>query len=169
MAGADHLVIVDDDIDWLINLEKPVPDPDWRSHLLPPAEGLSDRHGKYVLEEIPPGGRLGGRLHLYARANLRPNVVGDWSTGLIYTDYADRSYPVVRCNGPHESDHTNTIERTVIVTQPHVHLLTERYQRLRRPKLSGYATPTDAYSTLEEAVEHLASLVNLHPVDRLFL
>jgi hypothetical protein len=162
-------IIVQGGIDWLVRVEKPVPDGSWRSKLLPPTSSDLDRRSRIDLGELPEGGPLGGTLHLYARENLNPAVTGDWSVGLIYTDYADNTYPVIRCNGPHPTDHVNRIERTVISRRPHVHLLTERYQRIHRPNPSGYAEATDAFSTIADAVEYLASLANLQPAGRLFL
>lgn len=162
-------ILVDSDIDWLIAVEKEVGEADWRSQLLPLAAGSLYRSGRYDLGDLPDAAPLGGALHLYGRQNLNPQVVGDWSVGLIYTDYAGHSYRVIRCNGPHLSPHVNKIEGDVIQGQAHVHRLTQRYQELRRAKSDGYAEATAAYSDIEGALEHLAGLINLQPRDRMFL
>jgi hypothetical protein len=109
-----------------------------------------------------------GYLHVYAREGLH-RASEDWSTGLVYTDYAGHSYRVIRCNSAHLEDHVNRIERTVIVRHTHVHTLTERYQRHRRASGDGFAEPTSAFSNLPEAIDHLAMLSNLQPAGRLFL
>jgi len=162
-------VIVEADIEWLITLPKYIEATDWRDSLLPPTPGPLYRRGRLDLGDLPAGAPLGGTLHVYTRQNLSTNVTGDWSVGLVYTDYGNRSYPVIRCNGPHASDHPNRIEGTVIVRTPHIHRLTERYQRLRRAKPDGFAEPTDAYSTIDEALEHMITLANLQPSGMLFL
>jgi hypothetical protein len=168
MADRGPPVIVQADIDWLVQVEKPVHDAGWRSRLLPPGRGLADERGRVDLGELPEGEPLGGWLHLYSRRNLR-HTGGDWSVGLVYTDYADNSYQVIRCNGPHLTVHENRIEGNRIVGRPHVHRLTERYLRHRGAKPDGYAEPSQAFSAIDEAVEHLATLVNLQPVERMFL
>lgn len=162
-------ILVDRDIGWLMTVPKPISDSNWRRRLLPPPEGRIDCRGRLDLDDLPDGGPLGGSLHVYSRRNLREEVSGDWSVGLVYTDYAGNSYRVVRCNGPHQTPHTNRIEGQHIVATPHVHFLTERYQRHRRASPDGYAEATDAYSTIEESLDHLATLVNLVPSGILFL
>jgi hypothetical protein len=61
------------------------------------------------------------------------------------------------------------IEKTVIVRTAYVHRLTERYQRLQPPKPDGFAEETSAYSSVGEAVDVLAALINLEPVGIMFL
>jgi hypothetical protein len=164
-----HQVLADSDIAWLLAVPKYITDLSWRTKLLPPALGPLDRRGRLDLGDLPPGGPVGGTLLLYARENLRVGVDGDWSVGLAYTDYAGRSYRVLRCNGPHPTEHTNVIEGEHIVRTPHIHRLTERYQRLTPPRPDGYAMPSTEYSTPAEALTHIVGLVNLQPSGILFL
>lgn len=162
-------VIVDADISWLLALPKPISDQNWRDRLVPPGPTDLVGRGRFDLDDLPAGSPLGGTLHLYSRQNLDPSVVGDWSVGLVYTDYAGNSYRVLRCNGPHPTDHVNRIEGDVIVRQPHIHRLTERYQGLARGKPDGYAEVATEYSTLDEAVGVIVEAVNLTPSGLLFL
>lgn len=166
---SDQPVLDEPTIDYLLSVPKPIADANWRNTLVPPVAGRLDHRGRFDLADLPATGPVRGSLHLYSRQNLNPAVAGDWSVGMVFTDYADRSYRVIRCNGPHPSDHRNTIEGDLIVATAHVHRLTERYQRLARPRPDGYAEPTTAYHSIETAVEHLASLVNLQAVGTLFL
>ena len=162
-------VLTDETIEFLLAVAKPVSDPEWRETLLPVLTDSYTLSGRLDLDDLPSTGAVRGHLHLYSRQNLNPVVAGDWSVGLVYTDYANRSYRVLRCNGPHPTDHSNAMEKTIIVRTPHIHHLTERYQRLRPPRPDGFASETSDYTTIEEAVEVLAKLINLQPVGILFL
>jgi hypothetical protein len=161
-------VIADTDIAQLLAVPKMVADIEWRSALLPPSNDGHVRSSRLDLGEVPAEIPLRGYLHVYAREGLH-RASEDWSTGLVYTDYAGHSYRVIRCNSAHLEDHVNRIERTVIVRHTHVHTLTERYQRHRRASGDGFAEPTSAFSNLPEAIDHLAMLSNLQPAGRLFL
>jgi hypothetical protein len=163
-------ILSDDDIAWLLEIPKLLGDGTWRQRLVPRggSGNVVDRRSRIELEDIPDGGRLGGRFHVYARENLSAVVLGDWSVGLVYADYSEpeRSYPVIRCNGPHPSPHPNVIEGDTIIRHAHVHYLTERYQRIRKP--DGFAEPTTAYTTMQGALDHLVSLANLQASGMLF-
>lgn len=161
-------VIAHADIAWLIGVEKVVPEPErWRERLAPnPAHPLFPS-ARLDLEDVPPG-RVRGKLHLYARIS-KNGTPGDWSCGLVYTPYESRfSYPLIRCNGPHPTPHVNRIEGTRFINTPHIHFLTERYQRAGNLK-SGYAVPTDSYDTLDGALTTLKDMTNLVAADALFL
>lgn len=169
MSG-NQPILPDADISLLLSLQKPVEDEDWRGRLFPPGEvTLTDFRARVDLGDLPSSSPMRGRMHLYSRRNLDPAVHGDWSVGLVYTDYAEHSYRVLRCNGPHPTPHTNRLENVTFTALPHIHRLTERYQAHKRTKGDGYAEPTDAYSSMEGALEHLATLVNLTAAGRLFL
>ena len=154
-------VIHQTDIDWLMAVAKPVPDLGWRSRLLPLTTTPMSRVRTLALGELPEGQPLGGYLSIYCREG-KAFAPGDWSTGLIYTDYDERSYPVLRCNGAHQTVHTNALEGDSFIGVRHIHFLTQRYQEAGILN-SGYAEPTDAYTTLEGALDHLADLANLTP------
>lgn len=160
-----EVLLSDADVDHILTTPKFVTDSSWRSKLLPPKTTLTDHRSKLELGELT--GPVRGKIHLYSRQNLNPVVTGDWSVGLIFPDYADRSFRVLRCNGPHPTDHRNTIEGTVIVRTTHIHRLTERYQLIGKP--DGLAEPTDRYSTIETAAEVLAELINLRVEGQLFV
>ncbi len=159
------VLLSDEDVALILATPKVIADSGWRGKLLPPKTTLLDLRAKLELGELT--GPVRGRIHLYSRQNLNPLVTGDWSVGLVFTDYADRTFRVLRCNGPHPSDHRNTIEGSMIIRTAHIHRLTERYQSIGRP--DGFAEPTDRYSTITAAVEVLAELIHLHVDGRLFV
>jgi len=161
-------VLEESTIQYLLTVPKPVSDPTWQSKLLPPAEGNLDLRGRFDLADLPSTSPIRGRLHLYSRQNLNPAVTGDWSVGLVFTDYAERSYRILRCNGPHQSDHRNAIEGDLIVRSAHVHRLTERYQRLKPPRPDGYAEVTEEFDSIASALKFLADSINLQPEGILF-
>ncbi len=163
-------ILVEAEIEYLRDVPKPIHDARWRSKLLPPSSSSrpenagSDVRGRFQLNDLPNKGLLQGKLHLYYRRSLQVEETGDWSVGLIYTNIESYSYPVIRCNGPHLSIHTNRIESNHIPSgSTHIHYLTERYQRLKRPKPDGYAEVTNAYVNADDAVTQLIDLVNLKP------
>ena len=162
-------VLEEGEIAYLLQVPKPVDDPNWRVALVPPQAASYDLRGRLDLGDLPAVAPIRGSIHLYSRQNLNPKITGDWSVGLIFTDYADRSYRVIRCNGAHPSDHRNSIEGDLIVRTPHVHRLTERYQKLNPPRPDGFAEPTDAYDSVATAIDFLAETINLQPVGMLFL
>jgi hypothetical protein len=158
-------LLSDEDVATILSVPKFVVDPAWRSKLLPPKATAIDHRGRLDFEDLT--GPVRGKLHAYSRQNLNLEVVGDWSVGLIFTDYADRSYRVLRCNGPHPSDHKNTIEGSTIVRHAHIHRLTERYQLRGKP--DGYAEPTDRYSNIHDAINVFAEMINLQVEGQLFV
>lgn len=159
----------EDTISYLLDIPKPVSDAAWRSQLLPPTKGEVVGRGRFDLDDLPPTGPIRGRLHLYSRRSLFRAATGDWSVGLVFADYAGRSYRLLRCNGPHTANHRNLIERDRIVRSAHVHRLTERYQLLDPPRPDGYAEATDDFDSLESALDYLAAAINLQPEGRLWL
>jgi hypothetical protein len=154
------------DIDHLVSAPKPVADIHWRQKLLPPRKERVFRQSTFELGDTPLG-PLRGSLHIYSRWNLRDDP-DDWSIGLVYTDLLGNTYRLVRCNGPHPHPHRNHLENESFSRSPHVHQLTERYL-ISRWDGDQYATPTSAFSTPENALDHLATLASLEPVGTLFL
>jgi hypothetical protein len=88
-------------------------------------------------------------MYIYTRTSIvDPD---DFSVGLVFEDLAGNRYPFVRCNGPSPQPHINRWprRRSISVT-PHVHHLTEYYQRraAERPGQvgpDGFAVPTRLY------------------------
>jgi hypothetical protein len=104
-----------------------------------------------------------GELHVYARQGTSP---GDFSTGLILYDLDGDPLRIIRMNGPHSNPHVNRFpKRLTFPVTPHVHYLTERYQRERQAKgkvgPDGYALCTTAYSDIRGALMALARRTNL--------
>ena len=152
-------IITEPDIAYLLGVRKVIGRAGWRVELLGREEG-SDIRGSLSLGELPAGALLRGTFHLYSRQNPRA-LTDDWSTGLIFTDLYGHSYPMIRCNGPHGTPHTNYIERTKILLTPHIHKLTERYQQSNRYAIDGYAETTNEYSNINEAIDTLVDLANI--------
>jgi hypothetical protein len=74
----------------------------------------------------------------------------------------------MRLNGPHPNPHRNYLPRRVrLPVRPHVHYLTERYQRehLSRPYIAidGFALPTTAYGNVRGAMGALARRAHIVP------
>lgn len=87
---------------------------------------------------------------LYLRQNLK--IENDFSCGLVLVKDGT-TYPIVRYNGSAHV-HENPIESERFEFQCHIHKTTERYASSRY-KLDHYASQTDTYSTLDEALTQL--------------
>lgn len=152
-------VLSDATVQRLLAHPKPISDPDWARELERGSSEPMCTQARFDLREIETG-PIRGSLHLYMRQG-RSGAEGDWSVGLIFTPIGTvRHYPLLRCNGPHETVHTNTIEGTSIIRTPHIHLLTERYQLIGKVN-SGYAEPTDRFTTVREALGTLQEMGHL--------
>jgi hypothetical protein len=158
------------EIEYLFELPKPIENPKWRSDLLanPRVRG-ANRNSEMSLVDLNFG-LVRGNLKLFVRQSLR--IPDDFSVGIAYTDLTGKaSCRLIRCNGPHPQAHTNSLDpgRLRFFDTPHVHTLTETY--LQSPIHEGehHAEPTDAYEDVQGALEHLAQLANLQPVNRLWL
>lgn len=88
---------------------------------------------------------------LYLRQNLK--IENDFSCGLVLVKDGT-TYPIVRYNGSAHV-HENPIESERFDFKCHIHKTTERYAASKY-KLDHYASQTDTYSTLEQALTQLA-------------
>jgi hypothetical protein len=75
---------------------------------------------------------------------------------------------LIRLNGPHPNRHTNQLApRVRLPVTPHVHYLTERYQKENavRPRIdpTGFALCTTAYRDLSGAMTALARRAHIVP------
>lgn len=149
----------------LIGRPRPIADGAWRSRLTPKATASdpANRRGAFQFTDIG-----GDEWLIYTRESLKN--AGNWSVGLIY-DPADRNLRFIRCNGPHAAVHQNRLDPQdpPIIVTPHVHTIQERYLQHPRTKEDGYAVPTAGYTSLQEAIEYLATIANLVPDGRLLL
>lgn len=153
-------VITDAAIARLIERPKAISNPSWVDELLSQASTAMGLQAKFDLQEVDSGPERGS-MFIYAR-QAKAQAPGDWSAGLVFVPLGtDLSYPLLRCNGPHETVHVNTIEDEPIVLTPHIHILTERYQRIGKVN-SGYAEPTTHYTTLRGALGTLQAMAGLH-------
>jgi hypothetical protein len=149
-----------DEVRRLRTMVKPV-DFDWMALLLAKCASPNTRY-RVKVHDLGTG-RIRGALHVYAR---RGSVAGDYSTGLVYFDLANDPLPVVRLNGPHPNAHVNRLPvRLRLPVAPHVHYLTERYQKegtvRRKLDPDGYALCTTAYDDLAGALGALARRTKL--------
>ena len=82
----------------------------------------------------------------------------NFSVVLVYKDSNRNDRVILRLNGNH-GRHRNRIEGT-IVDGPHIHKMTERYQR-RTNHPDGYAEATERYSDLDGAIEAFMEIANV--------
>lgn len=102
----------------------------------------------------------GSRLTLYLRQNIQdPDA---FSCGLRL-DHGGESLTLCRYNGPDHA-HRNPLEDEDLPIVAHIHVATERYQ-LAGLKPDKYASPTDRYKTLDEAVRCLVEDCNIQGLD----
>lgn len=137
----DKSDFTDSFIDCLIAIDKTVKNPGARWK-----EQKGSRQKNYVIKSID--GLL--EFSLYLRQNLK--IENDFSCGLVLVKDGT-TYPIVRYNGSAHV-HENPIESERFDFKCHIHKTTERYATSKY-KLDHYASQTDAYSTLEEALTQL--------------
>lgn len=163
MSSGDRPVLDDATIGRLILLEKPVDATRWRRLLAVTHQGFVGQDSVEfpgLLDRRPTR----GTLSIYVRVGA---VDGDYSAGLTFTDLDGNTYRLIRCNGP-SHPHRNQLEGDKILYEPHIHRLTERYQRSRF-KDDGHAEATDTFTDPAGALAYLARLTNVTPVGTLFL
>ena len=152
----------------MVCLPKLVPDVHWRLHLTEwsKADGANNV-GRYVLDQQVDLDGFGGTLTVRARVNRRYRE--DYSAILALTTDGGSEYRLLRCNGRGHV-HANALDPgPVMANTPHVHRLTERYQRDKNCSGDGFAELTNAYSDVHGAIEHLSIIANFQPSGRLFL
>lgn len=165
-------VINDDERDEMLGIEKWV-DEDCAARLFRTSKERNARRGRYYLPDAIEVGPHKGQLFLFSRFNLDAAVARwDFTVGLGLRDPYGREYRLIRCNGPH-GPHTNRLEGVTLPPVPHVHLMTERYQKgmAMRPEWrgDGYAEACDTYSDRNGALRHLASVANIQAEGMMFL
>ena len=82
----------------------------------------------------------------------------NFSIILVYEGQGKREIPVLRFNGNH-GRHKNRLERETI-DGPHIHKLTERYQRMTTHP-DGYAVATRDYTDLKSALGAFMKATNV--------
>lgn len=160
-------VLTEGEIDHLLRVPKPVHDFGWHKKLFPLSVGLMERAGRFDLEPLNEG-PIRGTQWIYARESLNPIHKNNFSAGLVFQTLQGDKYHLVRCDGPFHR-HRNRIEKVTLDRTAHIHHLTERYQLDPKMNDDGFAETTSAFTTLTEAVSHLAGMINLVPDGILFL
>lgn len=144
----------------------------WEDELLLARKEVGPNLIAKVTVKVLSSGHMRG--HLFVTIRQARRSMDDFSAGLVYQDLAGHTYNLVRCNGPHPQVHENRWPRgDRFAVIPHVHHLTEFYQRkaLQRPgQVSGdhFALPTALYRSLPGALDVLARKVHIVSQARLF-
>ena len=101
------------------------------------------------------------KFTLYYRQNTLDEE--DYSVGLLvsFPDGADLT--LIRFNGSSHI-HPNRLENTEIEWKPHIHIATERYIALQC-KAEGYAEETNAYQTVDEALQYALKYCNISGIN----
>jgi hypothetical protein len=149
-------VLTDVEIADLLSKQKPLPR-GWRARLR-----LIQRRGDaHRRRDMPIEAATGERFVIKCRQrNSNPL---DFSIVLVYLDDASNEYRLLRCNGRHESEHTNQLEKWegaadhTFLMRFHVHRATQRYQEAGFD-IDHFADPTDAYSDYDAALEHFVRM-----------
>jgi hypothetical protein len=159
----------DDDIEYLFRLPKPIQSEHWRRELRsrPQIRG-ANRSSRMDLLKLDFG-YLRGSLSIFVRESLR--IPEDFSVGVIYTGLDNSSCRLLRCNGPHPQIHQNSLDpgRLKFSETSHVHTATALYLHSPHHEGEHHAEPTNAFEDISGAIEHMALLMNLEPVNRLWL
>lgn len=98
----------------------------------------------------------------YMRIRQTIDKPDNFSVILVFKDSNKIYRPILRLNGNHGT-HCNRLEREII-SGPHIHRITERYQR-RTNHPDGYAVATDRYTNLHEAIEVFMEMVNVSTIE----
>jgi len=145
-------MLTDQQIQALIDEEKPL-DRDWRTRLRPTKAKSNRQHAERQMDVRPPGGHS---FRIVVRENRQNRL--DFSVILVFEDDGGVEHPLVRYNGRHSSRHTNRLEKMEGLDDHtfgpcfHIHRATERYQQADL-KIDGFAQETDAYDTLDTALQ----------------
>jgi len=146
------LILTDTEIERLITLRKPLPK-GWRRRLQ-----LRRRRSEAQTRCQLSAPADGNDFVIKCRQSTENPL--DFSVILVWRDNSGNEYRLLRCNGPHPSDHTNRWEKVQGKTDHtfgpcfHIHKATQRYQEAGL-KIDGYAQPTDSYSDCHAALLHL--------------
>jgi hypothetical protein len=112
---------------------------------------------QYSQAELTMTGEGGSNFKVIIRKNLLDPL--DFSIILLYLPKDEgRGFVLRRYNGKHH--HMNHLEGTEFHDY-HIHMATERYQ-LAGMKPEGYAEVSDAYASVQKAIECLFQDANFH-------
>ena len=119
---------------------------------------LKNRAGRYE-SEVDLTGANGTRFRIIV--SQRHQNTDDYTIILLLNSTTRPRFRILRYDGSGH-DHSNTLEGNLIVSKPHIHRATERYQiatHNRRP--DGYAEETQRYQNLAGAWDCFRVDVNL--------
>lgn len=150
-------IISDVRIAAMISEPKALPE-NWREDLAK----LKNRVGRDE-SEVDLTGANGTRFRIIV--SRRHQNADDYTIILLLNSTARPRFRILRYDGSGH-DHSNTLEGNLIVSKPHIHRATERYQiatHNRRP--DGYAEETQRYQNLAGAWDCFRVDVNLRLSD----
>ncbi|HVW87297.1 MAG TPA: hypothetical protein VHB50_21570 [Bryobacteraceae bacterium] len=147
-------ILTDAEIMELLTERKRLPQ-GWRSQLEPKRK--SDT--RYAQKTIKVIGDAAHEFALTVRTSV--DFLTDFSVILSLVENG-HEYNLVRHNGNHKADHTNTIEKrqglpnSILRNAFHIHQATQRYQESGR-SIDSYAEATSLYNTLDGALDLMVS------------
>jgi hypothetical protein len=149
--------VTDEEIARLLSVPKDLPS-NWQTRLA--LLDSRDRQG-FRRRELRVKSSEGDDFEIKCRqSTLNPL---DFSVILIWHRPGGQPFRLLRCNGPHPSQHTNRIEKeegkkdACFADCCHVHRATARYQE-RSCKEDSFAEPTDAYHDYEGALRYMLQI-----------
>lgn len=101
------------------------------------------------------------KFTLYYRQNTLDEE--DYSVGLLVCFPDGTELTLIRFNGSSHI-HPNRLDNTAIEWKPHIHIATERHIALQC-KAEGYAEETDAYQTVDEALQYAVEYCNISGIN----
>lgn len=144
-------LLTDDEIGVLLREPKRLPT-NWRARL----QVREKSDVRFRQRDLRIEGDNGNTFRIIIRQNAL-NLL-DFSLILTFEDEKDGTYRLIRFNGRHPSDHTNTWEKrrglakSTFRNRFHIHHATERYQ-IEGLEIDGYAEPTDNFESFDSALE----------------
>ena len=145
-------VLSDPEIAELISVAKRLPN-NWQSNTI-------SRDGQ-IQVQFDIYGVDGTLFRIIIRQSIRN--LNDFSVILAISPTGMRQINLLRYDGS-SHPHRNKIEGNRIDLMPHIHIATERYQRLRRADAEEYAEETDRYNDINRAWECFRADTNLQPL-----
>ena len=94
---------------------------------------------------------------LFTRQSIK--VTNSFTAGLRWHAPSGGEVILMRCNGS-DHRHFNSLEGQHIGLQCHIHIATERYIA-RNKKAEQYATATEAYNTMDDALYYLVNYAHI--------
>lgn len=143
-------IITDAEIQALLSERKVIP-ANWQTRL----RLIQKAQKAYAQRDFDLTGDGGHQFKIVLRqSNINP---ADFSIILTFVDEDGHCYNLTRFNGSHPSPHTNRIEHDEgkrghqFSKTPHIHVATERYQRIAK-EIESFALPTKRYNSFVTAL-----------------